>query len=240
MSATQISAQGTREKSPMMTMPRLYVPITVGVLLLAGGVFHGIWTNRFHNKDALFREHAERVKRLGLVIGEWTGEPIMEDTKIPKEQQDTSIVRGYVNKSDERVFLFLTYGEMGPLCFNHTPLGCYPSNGYQQIGRERTVSIPGLENKAEFHVADFMKPGPTPHNVRVMWAWSGAGDWLVPNSLRIAFAKYFGLYKLYVTRDLVSIDEPFVETDPMVEFARALIPELSKTLFQESKAKTAS
>jgi hypothetical protein len=65
-----------------------------------------------------------------------------------------------------------------------------------------------------------------------MWAWSGSGDWLVPESPRVAFAKYFGLYKLYITHDLVSPDEPLM-TDPMLDFARALMPKLSEALFSE-------
>src|SRR6516165_8328539 len=187
-------------------MLRLTVTLAVCVLLIGSGVIQGIWTNRFHNQDASFREHADRVSRVPMIVGEWDGRPNEEEAKLPPEQRGCSIVRDYVDRHGNRVSIFLTYGGNDPLCFNHTPLGCYPSNGYKVVGARTKFDVPGQDPNypATFDMAQFEKTETVPHYVRVYWSWSGSGAWLVPDSPRVTFAKFSGLYKLYITRDMAS------------------------------------
>jgi hypothetical protein len=217
-------------------MLRLTITLAVCVLLIGSGVIQGIWTNRFHNQDAAFREYADRVNRVPMIVGEWEGTPNTEKNTLSREQEGCSIVRDYVDRHGNRVSIFLTYGEKGPLCFNHTPLGCYRSNGYKVIGARTKFEVPEHDPKypATFEVAQFERTDdPVPHYVRVYWSWSGSGAWLVPESPRVTFANFSGLYKLYVTRDMASpSDVP--EADPAQSFMEVFLPELRKALFPDS------
>jgi hypothetical protein len=214
-------------------MFRLCLTSTVLALLIAGGIIHGVWTDRWHGLE---EERATRMDQLPMIIGDWDGRSESMET-VPKEQRGSSMVRLYVNRQNgAAVSILLTYGATGPLCFNHTPLGCYPSNGYKLDGDESKFSLPEQDPlfPADFRVAKFSKTdSPVPQHVRVFWSWSGSGSWLAPESPRRTFAGYAGLYKLYVTREMASPGEP-LEAEPIIEFIRVLVPELRKTLFPES------
>jgi hypothetical protein len=217
-------------------MLRFCLTCAVLALLIASGVIQGVWTNRWHDShdDRAVRMH--RLDQLPMTIGDWDGQPGSMET-VPSEQRDCSLVRFYVNRLNaSTVSIYLTYGATGPLCFNHTPMGCYPSNGYKLNGNESKFSLGEQDPlvRANFRVAKFSKTdSPVPQHVRAFWSWSGSGEWLAPESPRLAFARYSGLYKLYVTRDMASPEDP-LETDPAIEFIRVLVPALDKALFPES------
>jgi hypothetical protein len=224
-------------------MFRPLLTITVLALMIAGGVLQGIWTNRWHLQDESFRDHVDRMNRIPMTIGDWDGREESDEQKLlPEEERGRSIVRNYVNRFDvtKRVSIYITYAPWGPLCFNHTPLGCYPGHGYKLDGeRTKVVLTEGVAHPSEFWVANFSKTdSPVPYYVRVFWSWSGSEIWLAPEPTsftepRTAFAGHAGLYKMYVTRNMTSPGEP-LQTDPIIEFTRSLIPELAKTLSPNS------
>ena len=53
------------------------------------------------------------------------------------------------------------------------------------------------------------------------------------------FAGARALFKLYVTRNIARDDEP-IETDPSLDFLKAFIPELNKTLFDKPSSESLS
>jgi hypothetical protein len=219
-----------------LPMLRFFLTCTVLALFIGSGVVQGVWTNRWRTSDNDRAARMGRLDQLAMTIGDWDGQPGSMET-VPPDQRDCSIVRFYVNRHNaSTVSIYLTYGPTGPLCFNHTPLGCYPSNGYKLAGDESKFNFPRQDTlvPANFRVAKFSKTdSPVPQHVRVFWSWSGSGAWLAPDSPRLAFAGYSGLYKLYVTRDMASPEES-LENDPAIEFIRVLVPELRKTLFPDS------
>jgi hypothetical protein len=142
------------------------------------------------------------------------------------------LLRRYVNRvNGSAVLVFLTVGRPGPVVSSHCPDSCYPGAGFDCVApvAKRTIDVSGPQ---EFLTATFSKANrASPIHVRVFWAWSGTGQWSVPDRPRMTFAKYPRLYKLYVIRQLVRPTEP-MDGDPITGFVQALVPELDRTLFR--------
>src|SRR5262245_857130 len=132
-------------------MLRFCLSVTVFALLVAGGLVHGVWSNRWHDP---FQDRAAELNRLPMTIGDWDGRAGDNDV-VPPAQRTSSLVRFYSNRANGNVVsIYLTYGPKGPLCFNHTPLGCYPSNGYTLIGEPTKYPLDrDPQHPAEFWVA---------------------------------------------------------------------------------------
>jgi hypothetical protein len=216
-------------------MRRILQPALVAAVLLAGAILHGIWTDRWlPTSQAQVAEAGSKVKTFPLEIGPWRGEPAPWAEVENAETIETVVTRRYVNRlNGSAVGVLLGCGHSRNLSMFHTPLECYPSQGYTLTRPSEKHSLRPNESSpvAEFLVSDFkMTKGPLTQNVRVFWAWSGSGKWQVPEQLRLTFGPYRVLYKVYVTRALSDSEEP-IATDPCVDFLRDLLPELNRSLF---------
>ena len=214
-------------------MVRLPLILTVLVALAAAGIVSGIWTGRF-GESASIKEAAAHFDRVPLHVGDWDGKVVEEDETVAGVVGPYS-VRRYVNRTTGvMVSTLVNVDRPGPIFVNHTPLSCYPPNGWNLTSDPKRQFIPQGEGvpTADFWVAQFDKTEQsTPVYTRVYWSWTGDGHWQVPESPRLTFARYSLVYKLYVERRLAKQDEP-LETDPVNDFIRVFVPELNKTLFK--------
>jgi hypothetical protein len=227
--------------APLMSVPysllraRMAIPATVVVVLIALGIFHGSWTDRWE-KAVDQSVLTERLQRIPLIIGDWDGRD--EGETVPPEFVETVgrvMVKRYVHrKSGEVVKIFVTGGRTGPVLVNHPPTQCFTALGFKATSEPTRYAVPLEASSAEFLTTVFQKmDGPAPIYQRVLWSFSGSGEWQVPKSPRIAFARFPSIYKLYVIRLLRKPNEP-LEDDPANEFIRVLVAELRKTLFAEA------
>jgi hypothetical protein len=214
---------------------RLAVPITVFAVLVALGIFHGVWNDRWDKANDPAAVTA-KLQRTPLSFADWDGQD--ETATLPETPPGMigpTAVRRYVNrKTGDVVLVYLTAGRPGPLLVNHQPTDCYPAFGYDLASGPTRFAVPLDAGSAEFLVGQFNKTdGPVPSYLRVFWSFSGSGTWQVPGAPRLTFARYPTLYKLYVIRNLRKPNEP-LEGDPANACIKALLPELEKTLFAQS------
>jgi hypothetical protein len=213
-----------------------FVPAgTALCLVLASGIVHGVWTDRWRSSD-LPQVWATRVCDVPLVIGDWEGEPLEMDARSREIAQiDGYLLRRYVQRhSRQEVVVSVVCGRPGPVGA-HTPDVCFWGSGYDAVQRPARFEAldAGPGGPAEFWTARFHRPDdPAAPQVRVFWAWSAAGPWRAVAYPRVEFARCPALYKLYVGRTLQRQDEP-LERDPAVTFLRLLLPELRRALFPD-------
>lgn len=201
------------------------------VVLIASGVVHGLWTDRWSSQEDL-TEAAERLVRLPLDIGTWHGEDIPQTESAPAGLAAT-VVRRYVNTTDGKaVTLYLACGRPGPASV-HTPDVCYPGSGFDADKKSR-FQLPGQggTDASEFWTARFVrerKDGRTP--LRIFWGWLTSAGWKADENPRLAFAGERVLHKMYLIRELTTSDEP-LDGDAAVAFMNDLLPELGRTLYR--------
>lgn len=203
----------------------------VAILVTAGWV-HGRWVDRWGPSPAA----AESAASLGLLpvqFGDWVGRDISpEESQIVFKPTTPQIVRRYVNRLDgTTVCLLLTCGRPAGMIVDHTPKTCYTYFGFEEVGLGKRVAVPAESGQAaEFFAHTFVKATPAfTSRVRVFWAWGDRDTWSFPDRPRIHFAGKPVLFKAYVTREMVSDDEPIAD-DPATPFLRAVLPELQKCL----------
>ena len=204
------------------------LPIATGVVaLIACGVVHGLWTDRWSVKpDAAAA--AARVDDLPLTLGDWQGEALPVSAR---EMQGLAgyVARRYVNRSTgDAVTLALMSGRPRVVSI-HTPDVCYAGSGYE-VAEPGKFGPQGLAEPAEFWTTDMLRNRAAEQSrLRVFYAWSDGGAWQAPDTPRVAFAGVNVLYKLYLLRDLPAGNAPLAD-DPCLDFFRLLQPELRKCL----------
>jgi hypothetical protein len=220
-------------------MKRLLIVLGCGLLLLVNGLVHGLWSERWGNPhEALIEQASARMSTLPLTLGDWDGRPIeIDQSSYPEELHGNVVLRRYVHRYQGSVVtLVLSCGPTHSLWNDHSPLECYPRNGFEVAvpAARQEVAVAG-SSPAAFWVATFSRPGlALAPPVRVLWAWSGAGQWQAPDRPGWAFAHYPYLYKLYIINDVNSEEGP-LEAGPAQELVRLLLPELNKCLFPGEK-----
>ena len=128
------------------------------------------------------------------------------------------------------VGLLVTCGRPSGMVIEHNPKECYKQLGFEEVGEGRKVSAGPADARGDFYAHTFVKAAPTgTTRVRVLWAWGDGRGWSFPDRPRVAFARKPVLYKLYVTRDLLSEDEPLTD-DVMLGFLAAALPDLTAAL----------
>jgi hypothetical protein len=205
------------------------LPIMVAVVaLVACGVVHGLWTDRWVPKPDPAAA-AARFDHLPLTVGNWEGEALEIS---PRELQGLSgyLARRYVNRdTGDVVTLALMCGRPRVVSV-HTPDVCYAANGYEVTAPSR-YSPSGLPGRASFWMTEMLRTRAAEQSrLRVFFAWSAEGDWEAADNPRVAFAGVPVLYKLYLLRDLPAGNQPLAD-DPCVDFFKRLQPELHKCLF---------
>jgi hypothetical protein len=214
---------------------RFGVPAAAFGVLVALGMFHGRWTDRWEQATDPAVVMA-KLQSVPLTIGEWAGEDESASlAALPPGKIGPTIIRRYVNTRNGEVVRILLAGDRpGPLLVNHQPTDCYPGIGYNLGAAPTRHGVSVDDSTAEFLVGLFKNTeGPAPRYVRLYWSFSGNGTWQVPEAARVAFARYPLLFKLYVIRQLRKPDEP-IDDDPANGFIRAIVPQLRQALFTSS------
>jgi hypothetical protein len=221
-------------------MSRL-LPFLVGLtLLLAGGVVHGLWTDRW-GAPAVLEQAAARLEALpddplaGAPDG-WRAEiyePDVEDLKASDAIAHWS--RTFTDpETGEKVVVILLCGQARRMSV-HRPEHCYRSAGYEMTAPALQMELLHEGRPAQLWAGDFgrdegdEKTG-QPEHLRIFWSWysPGASLWLAPNSPRVAFAGQRVLYKMYVIRN-VTTATPAV-SDPCLKLLGQLLPVLDTAL----------
>src|SRR3954464_5874223 len=110
-------------------MQRILVIVSAAAFLVASGVVHGVWTDRWSDQADL-TEAAQRLEQLPLTIGAWHGQAVTME-KDPNGGLAGMLARRYVHaKSGKVVTLFLACGRARAVC-THTPDVCYAGNGFE-------------------------------------------------------------------------------------------------------------
>lgn len=211
--------------------------VLAGVLiatLVAVGVAHGLWTDRWRPEiDESLEANFEKIP---LTIGPWDGKDIDGKGQPLVDIGGGRNLRRYVNRNDgATVSVLLKRGPRGPMVIKHLPTECYVSAGYEIVEQPKRFLTLRKDAKGtdEFWTAVFRKTTDVvPYSVRVYWSWCGAGDWQAPDNPRLKFLPYRNLYKIYFTRTLVGEDERF-DGSPTHEFIREFCDEFRKALFTQ-------
>ena len=208
----------------MLRMLRLIPVVVASLAVIACGVVHGFWTDRWV-KAAEPDRAGKRYADVPLTIGDWEGQAI--DSKSSQGDEITGwLQRRYRNrKTNETVLIALVCGRPGPVSI-HTPDVCYGASGYN-VGTPHRVSVPG--NKGEFWTADAVKPSATGDTrLRLYWGWNDGGGWQAADNARQTYPRSHVLHKLYVIRELTTQQKD--DNEPCLKFMRALVPALDQTV----------
>ncbi len=212
-------------------MYRAILTASAALVLLASGVVHGLWTDRWTNDPEELRIAAEGLAQVPAIIGKWDGKDIEINTDA-RMGLAGAMSRRYVHRESGKVVsIYLACGRPGPICI-HTPDVCYAADGYVEVEPARRTSMAGDgKTPAEFWTAHYMRQRPDGQtNVRIFWAWRCSDGWKVADNPHVAFAGESVLHKLYVVRELANPNEP-AEGDVCAEFLQELLPALEQRLF---------
>jgi hypothetical protein len=212
------------------------LPILVGlVVLVAGGVVHGLWTDRWERSEAV-AQAAERLAKLPNDVGPWKGTAHeLEDDMLEMSGASGNYSRRFVDPvTGEQVLVILLVGKPTRMSI-HRPEHCYQSAGYDMNSTTTRVQVKIADNEeADFFTALFSREEATGlHHLRIFWSFFANGRWSAPANPRFSFAREKVLYKLYVLRQ--DTGQTKVKTDdPCIRLMTDLMPILERTLaFEE-------
>ncbi|MEZ6126498.1 MAG: exosortase-associated EpsI family protein [Planctomycetaceae bacterium] len=206
------------------------------VLLIAGGLIHGLASHRWIANTAV-EQAVRRLSAVPRTIGDWQSEELhLSDAELTIGGIAGYIKREYTHaQTGARVTLLLVAGEPGPISL-HPPTVCFSGRGFHVYGHEAGCGIPYAEGEddARRHLlryADFTNPADVdPSMVRVYWAWTPDGCWQSPDLPRLTFAGESSLYKMYVSE--LWVPEPGVREDTGTArlFLETALPEITRAL----------
>jgi hypothetical protein len=220
-------------------MLRVSLALVAVALFVLNGVVHGLWSQRWASvNEPLVQAAGDRLRDVPLKVGNWDGQPITTDAAtLPEELVGRNVSIQYVHRvTGDVVVVFLASGHMSTMK-GHTPLQCYPANGYRvTVPEARVYPVPGTDaapeggTPPEFWAATFSQgEGAAPVHLRVFWSWKDGARWQAPDNLGRTFRASPFLYKCYVIRRVVTPDEP-LDGDPAGELLKELLPVLETTL----------
>lgn len=211
--------------------------LTASLTLIAAGIVHGFWTDRWGN-DTHLDDAVERLAQIPMRIGDWEG----KDIEVKPGQVGAGVVgcvqRSYHNRRlGATVVMALVNGRPGPVA-THTPEACYGASGYV-VGKRAEVPLDTNPSSAQFWTADAVRTRVTDETrVRLFWAWNGGEGWKASPDARRQFSRfrYPVLHKLYVLRELPAptSTSPREKNEPCLAFLEALVPVLDQGLFPEA------
>jgi hypothetical protein len=211
-------------------MMRWFAALIGSMALIACGIVHGFWTDRWQ-PPVETEQAAARLDAVPLELGEWDGEVIPVKPGDGGAGVAGCIQRRYVNhKTGAAVTLFLVCGRPGPVSI-HTPEVCYGANGYLVGSKSRVEMDEAGDNLWKTDAVRASASEET--RLRLYWAWNGGNGWSASEDARLQFVRYPVLHKLYVVRELNTLGESGAN-EPCQEFLRVLLPVLQKTLFTPS------
>lgn len=220
------------------------LPLVLAIgLTVAAGVVKLSWS-----APTDLRATLARLDNVPMNVGDWVG------TARPFDQKevDSAGIKGGVLRTfrkastGEDVTMMIVCGAPGPISV-HTPDVCYGSAGFKMLTERMPKPIrpaarkPAADAKGTGAAADFWTlrmrkdAAAIPQDLEVTFGWSDNGTWQAPErDARLVYAGSPALFKLYVVRavDPASpLAGPVPESDPSVDFLKALVPELNKALF---------
>lgn len=217
---------------------RKNLPFIVGlILLVGGGLAHGLWAGRWTPSPAL-AEAKERLDSLPADLGAWKGEDYDRDAdELDAELKLAGAVAHYVRvfrqpETGEKVLVMLLAGKPAQMAV-HRPEDCYRAAGYEMAGPASKASVEAKgAPAAEMFTGTFRRDDADgPSRMRIYWAWDGGEGWEAPSSPRFAFARKPVLYKLYVIRD-VSGGDSDPKDDPAAALMAELLPALHRAIHE--------
>jgi hypothetical protein len=208
-------------------MLRTLAAVFATIAMVASGLLHGYWTDRWKTpvEPAVA---AARLEHIPTSFGDWEVQDVENQTGAVDPSLAGSLQRQYVNRrTGQKVVIVLVCGRPGPVSI-HTPEACYGASGYLVGGRTRA---PAPGSTGEFWTADAIRTTANEETkVRIYWAWNAGTGWTPADDARITFARAPVLHKLYVVRDLSTLEENS-KADPCLDFMQALLPQLDRVLF---------
>lgn len=205
---------------------RWIVALMASVALVACGIVHGFWTDRWR-PPVETAQAAEQLNAVPMEIGDWDGE--VNEVKPGEAGVGVAgcIRRRYVNrKTGASVSLFLVCGRSGPVSI-HTPEACYGASGFL-VG---TKGRHDTESGDSMWKTDAVRSNATEETrLRLYWGWNGGDGWTASADARTQFVRRPVLHKLYVVRELDGLNDAG-RSEPCEEFLRVLLPVLQTSLF---------
>ncbi len=199
--------------------------------LVFSGLVHGLWTDRWQ-KSAALEQALERVQRVPLHIGAWRGEGLEGDADaFRRSGAQRYWVRQYRHpRHKTAITVILMCGRAGRMSV-HTPEVCYRGAGYEMGDAAVGLAVtPPSGPDGTLWTAKFTKTSRVA-DLRLYWAWNGAGRWEAAQSPRWHFRGLPFLYKLYVIREEIP---PLPAADALMrDFLEHLLPALHAALFAE-------
>ena len=196
-------------------------------LLVAVGVVHGVWSERWSD-GADLDEAVARLEHMPLNVGDWEGKRT-DHVNDPRSGLAGSVTFRFRHvKSGKAVTVFLACGRPGPVSV-HTPDVCYAGAGFE-VERIATFTSPRLAGQTFFTSRLVRKRTTEQSAQRIFWAWHGTDGWEVSDNPRVSFAGRGALYKMYVIREIIGPSDS-LENDPCVELMEVLLPALEKHVF---------
>jgi hypothetical protein len=214
-------------------MKKWLAAVTASVALVASGLVHGFWTDRWRPSPDVAAA-AAALDGLPEDVGAWKGKPIELKPGQAGPGVAGCVQRRYENRrTGGAVILALVCGRPGPVSI-HTPDACYGASGYE-VGRSEHVALPGKYG-ALWKTDATKKTATDEVRIRIFYGWHTAAGWQAPDDARRAFAREKVLHKLYLVRELGGpLDAG--KDEPCEDLLRALLPELDRTVFQADAAR---
>jgi hypothetical protein len=214
-------------------MSRTHALIIALVLLLAGGIMHGLSAERWRSSVVL-EDAAARLDEVPKEFGDWQS----RDEASDEEAFDQAGARRYWTRTyshrrtKDHVRVILMCGRAGRMAV-HTPQMCYRGAGYEmpEDATRYNVDTGGDKPAGSFWTATFTKPAGLSSDLRLFWAWDTRGPWEAAENPRWQFRGEPFLYKLYVAHDLTGQSDSGPAADVAAKFLREFLPELGKALF---------
>ena len=208
-------------------MMRWFAALTGSLALIACGIVHGFWTDRWV-PPVETTQAAERLDAIPLELGDWDGEVNQVKAGEGGEGVAGCIKRLYINrKTGVAVSLFMVCGRPGPVSI-HTPEVCYGASGFL-VNPKDTFDT---ESGDSLWKTDVARTSATEEKrLRLYWGWNGGNGWTACDDARVRFVRYPVLHKVYVVRELDGLTDSS-PSEPCEEFLHVLLPALRTTLFE--------
>jgi hypothetical protein len=216
-------------------MPFVVAAVAV---MLGAALLQGNWSERWGDYPEL-KTFGERMQKVPMDIGDWHGErqADLDERTMNAAGAVASLNCRFTHRiTNQWVDVNIVCGRMVDV-FAHTPDRCYPAVGFSTKDDpvKQTVDY-GVKGgtKAEFWTASYYKSDQRePQTIRIFWDWSVDGIWETPDTPKLKYAGQHAVFKLYLHNLEMSRS---VAENPSVDFAKVLLPELTKAFFPNSEA----
>jgi hypothetical protein len=200
-------------------------------LIVAAGLVHGSWTNRWGASPAL-AALAARFDSVPITVGDWQAVPFQLGARERKMAgAEACLSRVYTNPGRGTSVSVLLLGGLPGKITTHTPDVCYRGAGYELSTPAPFDYRPRTDGPcAAFRTALATRGGANPSALRIFWTWHASTGWAAPENARWSFAPEPTLCKLYVVRETggAAVDP---DRDPCRDFLDVFLPELDRAMF---------